>query len=172
MKVGHQDVHGAEAVAGGYEQVRLTGIRPDRSVLRGCGLDQPQRGGANGHDAPSIFVHNVKTIGNLTANASKFRVHLVLFSVLCVYRKKGARPDMEGHLMDRNALGSQSFEQRVGEMQAGCGGGDRPLMPGEQRLIVAAIALVRRPPRGNVGGQRHISALGDGLVEDRAGKGK
>src|SRR3972149_6780091 len=43
----------------------------------------------------------------------------------------------------------------------------RAVLAREYGLIVGAVALVRAAARGDVGRQRHFSALGDRLVEDR-----
>ena len=51
-------------------------------------------------------------------------------------------------------------------MQARRGGRNRSLGLGEHGLIVAPVALIGRPSRGDVGRQRHGAPLLDGLIED------
>src|SRR5216683_2161830 len=41
------------------------------------------------------------------------------------------------------------------------------LLPGEHGLVIAAVAGVRRPPRRDIGRQRHPATLRDGLVQHR-----
>ena len=53
MEIGHQQVDGAEAVAGRDEDRGLAGERPKRAVLAGRAFEQPQRRRADRDDAPA-----------------------------------------------------------------------------------------------------------------------
>ena len=50
------------------------------------------------------------------------------------------------------------------------GAATAPSSRAKMRLVVGAVALVGRAARGDIGRQRHLAALGDGLVEHRAWK--
>ena len=66
----------------------------------------------------------------------------------------------------------QGGHEPVGEMQPGGRRGHRALIAGKHGLIVGAVGLVDRTTAGDIRRQRHLSALGDRLVEDRAMKGE
>ncbi len=55
-------------------------------------------------------------------------------------------------------------------MQSRGGRGHRPLLARKHRLVVGCVLIVRRALAGDVGRQRRLAHLGDGLVERRSVK--
>ena len=50
------------------------------------------------------------------------------------------------------------------------GAATAPSVAGVERLVIGAVALVRRAPSGDIGRQRHLAEALDRLVEESAGK--
>ena len=72
----------------------------------------------------------------------------------------------------RAVIANGSWSQRLGKVQTGGRGRDGPFLASKERLIVDPISLVWLATGGDVGRQRHLTSLGNGLVQDRAIKGK
>ena len=96
-----------------------------------------------------------------------FGVHPVAGGVVGLHRQERARPDMQRHLVHGDAARREPRQQLVGEMQARGRRRDRALVAREQGLVVGAVLLVGRALAGDIGRQRHVAPLGDGLVEHR-----
>ena len=103
---------------------------------------------------------------------AELRVHAVLVGVLGLHGQESAGADMEGDEDAPDAALVEAAKKLVGEMQPGGRRRDRALLAGVERLVVGAVALVRRAPSGDVGRQRHLAEALDRLVEESAGKGE
>src|SRR5262245_64930938 len=79
---------------------------------------------------------------------------------------------MERHLLQTHPPPSKSPKERFGEMQTGRRGRDGSVLTGKQRLVITPILLVRLTARRDIGRQGHLASLGNGLVQNRAMKGK
>ena len=100
-------------------------------------------------------------------DAAVLAVHAMGGGVGRLDRKEGAGPDMQRHRVERDLPLPQARDQRVGEMQPRGRGRHRSLGQREHRLVVDAVALVGRPPRRDIGRQRHRAAFIHGLIEHR-----
>src|SRR4051794_32421476 len=69
--------------------------------------------------------------------------------------------------MQADATRLETRDKFVSEMQASGRGCDRSLFVCEQRLVGAAVVVVRRAARRDIWGQRHVAPLCDRLVEHR-----
>src|SRR5262249_4305113 len=87
-------------------------------------------------------------------------------------RQKSASADMERHLLQTHPPLCKSPKERFGEMQTGRRGRDGSVLTGKQRLVITPILLVRLTARRDIGRQGHLASLGNGLVQNRAMKGK
>ena len=101
-------------------------------------------------------------------------MHPVHGGIVALDREKSAGPDMQRHLMQRDAPLDQPRRERFGEMQSGGRRGNRTVDLREHRLVVGAVALVGGAARRDIGRQRHVAAFVHRLVEhgpvEREGK--
>jgi len=75
---------------------------------------------------------------------------------------------MQRHRMGRDAFGSNGVQQGRGEMQPRRRRRDRPVMLGEDGLIVRPVAVVLGPFGGDIGRQRHDAHVADRIVQRRS----
>ncbi len=79
---------------------------------------------------------------------------------------------MQRHLVQAHTATHQPRQQIIGEVQTRCGCRHRTLVVREQGLVVGLVLLVGRAPGGDIGRQRHLAPLGNGLIQHRAMEGK
>ena len=79
---------------------------------------------------------------------------------------------MQRHLVHGHAARRELCQQFVGEMQARGRRRDRAFVAREQGLVVGAVLLVGLALERDIRRQRHVAALGDGLVQHRPVEGK
>ncbi len=79
----------------------------------------------------------------------------MVFDLLRLDRQEGARADVERQRLAADPARFEGFEQARSEMQRRGRGGHRAFLPGEHRLIVGAVRLIRRAAGSDVGRQRH-----------------
>ncbi len=167
MEIRHQHVDRAEAIAGRDEDRRLVGERRNAAVLGRGTLQQPQRRGANSHDAAADSARRIERIGGRGTNPAPLGMHAMRIGILDLDRQKSAGADVQCHRVQRDAARRKTRLQILGEMQA-CGRGrDGAFGRGEHGLVVGGIAIVGRPLGGDIGRQRRRAEVGDGLVERR-----
>jgi len=94
-------------------------------------------------------------------------MHLVPGKVVRLDGEEGAGADMERHGVKPDAAGGQIAHQACGEMQSGGRRRHRAFGLGEHGLIIGAVARIGRPARRDIGRQRHLAALRNGLVQHR-----
>ena len=94
-------------------------------------------------------------------------MHDMARSVGAAHRQEGARTDMQGHKVQRDALGLERRHRFFREMQSCRGRGDRTLRAREGGLVVDTVLFVRGAARGDIGGKRHGAQPRDGLVQAR-----
>ena len=99
-------------------------------------------------------------------------MHLVVGRVLGMDRQECPRPHMQRHLVHADAARREPGQQLIGEMQARSRRRDRAFVAREQGLVVGAVLLVGLAPARDIGRQRHVAALGNGLVQHRPVKGE
>ena len=85
-----------EPVAGRDEDRGFAGERPDRAVLGRRRLQQPQRRGADGDDAPAGGARAIEGGGRLGGDLAPLGVHAVFGDVLGLDRQEGAGADVQG----------------------------------------------------------------------------
>ncbi len=69
-------------------------------------------------------------------------MHMMLAGVVDLDRQERAGADMQGQVGKPDPAGCQCRDQCWREMQAGGRCGDRTLLAGEDRLIIAAVARI------------------------------
>ncbi len=87
-------------------------------------------------------------------------------------RQEGARPDVKGDRVGRDAPGADGFQQFRREMQARRGGGDRAIVQGIDGLVVGQVLVVLGPLGRDIGRQGHDPDIADGIIQHRAGQGE
>ena len=113
MEVGHQHVDGPEPVAGRDEERRLAGERRGSCHrLAGGRLQQPQRRGADGDDAPAGGARGVEGRGGVGGDLAPLGVHAVLGGVVGLDGQEGAGADVQRHEMAGDAARVQRRQQR------------------------------------------------------------
>ena len=148
VEIGHQDIHGLEAVAGGDEDRGIAGERRDRSILAGGALQEPQGRRANRDDPPAPRPCLVERLRGLRADGAPFRMHPVIGRIVRLHRQEGPRPHMQRHEVAVDAAFVEPAEEIVGEMQAGGGRRDRALVLRIDGLVVdrgPCSSVVRLP---------------------------
>ena len=93
--------------------------------LKGCsspdaggGLQQAQRRGADGDDAPAARAHGVERRRRLGGNLAALEVHLVVGGVVGLHRQERAGADVQRHEVARDAARIQRRHQLRREVQA------------------------------------------------------
>ncbi len=94
-------------------------------------------------------------------------MHCVARDVIHLHRQKRAGPDVKRHGVKADAARLQLAHQAFREMQAGGRRRHGALLAGEHGLIIGAVACIGRPTRRDVGRQRQLAALRNGLVQHR-----
>ncbi|GJE06875.1 hypothetical protein AOPFMNJM_2198 [Methylobacterium jeotgali] len=136
----------------------------------GGALEEPQRRGAHRHDPPAPRAGLVEGLGGLLREDAVLGVHPVGVGVLGLHRQEGARPDMQGEAVARDARRVERGDQRLREVQAGGGGGHRSGLVRVDGLVVDRVPRVRRAPAGDIGGQRQDADRRDRRVEGGPGE--
>ena len=172
MEIGHQRVDGPEAVARRDEDAGRAGPCGKPSVLRAAlsssRSDVVPTATTRLPRARAAFTRRGRRVGDLAG----FGMHLVVGGVVGLDRQKGSRPDMQRHEMPLDALGVERREQLRREVQPGRRRRDGALVAGKDRLVVAAVALVVRALRGDIGRQRNMPDGMQRLVEERRRRGR
>src|SRR4029453_2781491 len=99
-------------------------------------------------------------------------MHPVPRRVFSLDRQESASADMQHHPLEGHPAFCEPPEQGLGKVQTGGRGRDGPFLASKERLVVSPILLVRLATGGDVGRQRHLTSLGNGLVQNRAMKRK
>ncbi len=170
VEVGQQQVGAAEPVAGRDEDVGLALERMEPAVGVDGALQQAQAGGADGDDAPARRPRGVDPLGRRGADLAPFAMHAVVLDPLGLDRQEGAGADVEGqeHAADAGVL--QRPEQAFGEVEPGGRRGDRARPLGVDGLVVGAVGVLRALGPRDVGRQRHLAGLFQGVEQRRVGQ--
>src|SRR4030095_15225700 len=99
-------------------------------------------------------------------------MHPVPARVISLDWQESAGADMQHHPLEGHPAFCEPPEQGLGKGQTGRRSRDGPLPASKERLVVSPSLLVRLATGGDVGRQRHLTSLGNGLVQNRAMKGK
>src|SRR5262245_21555256 len=99
-------------------------------------------------------------------------MHPVPGRVVSLDRQEGTGADMQCHPLEGHPPFCKPLNQRFGEMQTGSRGRDGTVLAGKERLIISPILLVRLTAGRDIGRQRHLAPLGNGLVQNRTMEGK
>ena len=145
----------------------LAGERTDDAVVRARAFEQPQRGRANRHDAAAGAPDRIERVRRLRADAAMLAVHAMGGGVGRLDRKEGAGPDMQRHGVERDLPLPQRAIRASVKCSPAVGAATDPSASANIGLIVDAVALVGRPPRRDIGRQRHRAAFIHGLIEHR-----
>ena len=97
-------------------------------------------------------------------------VHLVRARVLRLDGEERAGADVQRHEVARDAARVERRHQLGREVQPRRRRGDGAIVRGVDRLVVAAVGILRRAPAGDVGRQRHAPDAGDRGIEIGAGE--
>ena len=96
MKIGEQQVYGAETGTRRDENIGLAREGMDLALMVGGSLKQPQRGGAHRHHAPARLPRSVDGPRRSFTDLAGFGMHRVVVHVLGLHRQESARPHMQG----------------------------------------------------------------------------
>ena len=154
MEVGHQHVCTTERIPRIDEQRRLSPHRPERPAGRGA-LQRPQGRGADGHHPPAARPRPRHRLARRRRNLQPLAMQDVRFDLLAAERGEGPRPDVQGDPHDLDAAVLDRREQRLVEVQAGSGRGDRSRPARVHRLVAIRVPAVRLA--ADVRRQRHRS---------------
>src|SRR5262245_41847779 len=99
-------------------------------------------------------------------------MHPVPGRVVSLDRQESPGADMQCHPLDGHCAFCKPSNQRLGKMQTGSRGRDGPVLAGKERLIISPILFVRLTAGRDIGRQRHLAPLSNGLVQNRTMEGK
>jgi hypothetical protein len=145
----------ADAIAGKMKMFGLAGERLQFAILTSCASSARMHGGADRDHAAAA----ARVRGDLLAPAprprSATRCASVLAEVVDPHRLEGAGADMQREPAELDAAFAQRRQQRIVEVQAGGGRGDRAEFAGEHGLV--ALVVVRARLALDVGRQRQAA---------------
>ena len=133
-------------------------------------FDEPQRRGADGDETPAGRASGIERCCGGARHLTPLGVHLVRARVLSLNGKERAGADVQRHEVARDAARVQRRHQLGREVQPRGRSGHGAIVRGVDRLVVAAVGILRRAPAGDVRRQRHAPDAGDGGVEIGAGE--
>ncbi len=142
VKVGEEGVYDFEIVRWVDEDAGATSPRNEVSMVRGSNALQHARGGgANGDYAAAFGFGLVYRSGGLFGNRKSFFVHAVLGEVFDLYRSEGPQADMQRYVLNVDAVFLQGFQELWGEVESGCGRGNRTFFHGENGLVTFQVGF-------------------------------
>ena len=141
MKIRQQGIDDAELKGRADEEISIAGKWFERTI-RGGRFQEPDGGGAHGHDAAAGRAALQNSIGDFLPDRAPLGMHLVLGQ-----QRRGDRPERAGPGVQRERAKDdlvflQAAEQRFAEVQAGGRGSDGPRPAGIDRLILLPIGLL------------------------------
>ena len=110
----------------------------------------------------------VQRVRRLRVTVPHSAMHPVPVGVLGLHRQEGAGADMQRHACSATPRASSRSSSSSVKCRPAVGAATEPSSLREHGLVVAAVRVVGGAPRGDIGRQRHVAALGDGLIQHRA----
>ncbi len=155
MKVRQQRVDRAKLVGGPDEQIGVAHKRLQLAV-GGSRLQEPNRGGAHGHNPPAPAAAGMDPLDRRLAHAPPFGMHPVFGQRFSRDRPERAGAHVQCQRAKVDPLLCQPIEQCCGEVQAGRRRRHRAGHLGVNRLVVFAIGFDHLA-LADVRGQRHAA---------------
>ena len=122
VEIRDKRIHHLEAVARIDVNIRPAAGRGHGTVLPRPALDGAAGGRADADHTPAVCLRAVDQIRRLLRNGAVFAVHIVLLDLVLLDRSERAEPDVQRHIADADALGSDPLQKLRREVQTRRGG--------------------------------------------------